>query len=100
MFKGIGLMIDGHSEDIGNCMAIVDEIIIYGFDKDGVDHDRTVRQMMEKAKTLGMHFNPTKCQFHQTQVKFFGLMLTRQGVVPNPAKTEALSKLPEPKTEN
>ena len=27
-------------------------------------------------------------------------MLTRQGVVPDPAKIEALSKLPEPKTEN
>ena len=55
---------------------------------------------MEKAKAVGMHFNPTKCQFCQTQVKFFGLMLTRQGVVPYPAKIKALSKLPEPKTEN
>ena len=27
-------------------------------------------------------------------------MLTRQGVVPDPAKIKALSKLPEPKTEN
>ena len=27
-------------------------------------------------------------------------MLTRQGVVPDPTKIEALSKLPEPKTEN
>ena len=27
-------------------------------------------------------------------------MLTRKGVVPDPAKIEALSKLPEPKTEN
>ena len=73
--------------------------IIYGFDKDGVDHDRTVRQVMEKAKVVGIWFNPTKCQFSQTQVKFFRLMLTRQGVVPDPAKIEALSKLPEPKTE-
>ena len=33
--------VDGHLEDIENCMAITDDIIIYGFDKDGVDHDRT-----------------------------------------------------------
>ena len=73
----------------------------YGFDKDGVDHDKMVRKVMEKARTVGMHFNPTKCQFCQTQVKkFIRLMLTRQGVVPDPTKIKALSKLPEPKTEN
>ena len=53
---------------------------------------------MDKAKTMGMRFNLTKCQFHKKNSSdFFGLMLKRQGVVPNPAKIEALSKLPEPK---
>ena len=33
-------------------------------------------------------------------MKFFGLLLTRDGVVPDPAKIEALKKLPEPKNEN
>ena len=92
--------VDGHLEDIQNCVAITDDIIIYGFDKDGVDHDRTVRQVMEKTKAVGMHFKPTKYQFHQTHVKIFRIMLTRQGVVPDPAKIEALRKLPEPKMEN
>ena len=92
--------VDGHLEDIQNCVAIADGINIYGFEKDRVDHDKTVRHVMEKAKALGMHFNCTKCQFCQTQVIFFGLMLTRQGVVPDPAKIETLSKLPEPRTEN
>ena len=46
-----------------------------------------------------MKFNPTKCQFKKAEVKFFGMMLNRQGMVPDPAKIEALVKLPEPKTE-
>ena len=33
-------------------------------------------------------------------MKFFKLMLTGKGVVPDPAKIEALRKLPEPRTEN
>ena len=37
-----------------------------------------------------MHFNPSKCQFRKTEVKFFGMMLKRQGVVPDPVKIEAL----------
>ena len=46
-----------------------------------------------------MRFNPAKCQFKCEEVKFFGMVLNRQGVIPDPAKIEALLKLPEPKIE-
>ena len=32
-------------------------------------------------------------------IKFFGLILSRNGVSPDPSKIEALKKLPEPKDE-
>ena len=70
--------VDSYLEGINQCVTIADDIIIYGFDNDGTDHDRAVRQVMEKAKQVGMRFNPTKCQFRGTEVRFFGLMLTRQ----------------------
>ena len=92
--------VDGHLEEIDHCVAIANDIVMYGFKSDGSDHGKTVKQVMQKAKEVGMRFNPTKCQFHQTHVKFFVLMLTRQGVVPDMAKIKALSKLPEPKMEN
>ena len=91
---------DGHLEGINHCVPIADDIIIYRFDNDGTDHDRAVRQVMERAKEVGMRCNPTKCQFRHTEVKFFRLMLTRQGVVSDPAKIGALKKLPEPRSEN
>ena len=75
-------------------MAIVDDIIIFGFRDDGRDHDSTVRQVLDKAKAVGMKFNPSKCQFRKTSVKFFGLVLSRNGVSPDPAKIEALKSLP------
>ena len=52
-------------------MTIANDIIIYGFNVDGSDHDRTVRKVLEKAKSVGMRFNPSKCQFRKTEVKFF-----------------------------
>ena len=52
---------------------------------------------MRKAQEVGIHFNPTKCQFRKSEVKFFGMMLNRQDVVPDPAKIEVLRKFPEPK---
>ena len=91
--------VDGHLEHIENCVAIADDIIAFGFSPDGMDHDATVRQIMNKAKQVGMRFNPAKYQFKHEEVKFFGMILNRQGVGPDPAKIEALLKLPEPKTE-
>ena len=84
--------VDGHLENIPNCVAIVDDIIIFGFKDDSSYHDKTVKMVMEKARQVEMWFNTTKCQFRKTQVKFFGLLLTRDGVVPDPAKIEALKK--------
>ena len=91
--------VDGHLEHIRNCVAIADDIIAFGFNSDGMDHDATVRQIIDKAKQVGMRFNPAKCQFKCDEVKFFGMVLNRQGVIPDPGKIEALLKLPEPKTE-
>ena len=91
--------VDSHLEGIKNCMAIADDIIIFGFRDDGKDHDVTVRQVLDKAKAVGMRFNPSKCQFRKTSVKCFGLVLLRYGVSPDPAKIQALKSLPEPKDE-
>ena len=86
--------VDTHLEKISNYIAIADYIIMYGYRDDGNDHDKMVREVLDKAKAVGMRFNPNKCQFRKTQVKFFGLILSRQGVSPNPAKIDVLRKLP------
>ena len=79
-------------------MAIADNIM-FGCKEDASNHDSTVRKVLDKARSVGMWFYPTKCQFKQKQVKFFGLILTRGGVIPDSAKIETLKKLPEPKDE-
>ena len=91
--------VDSCLETIDQCVAIADDIIISGYKSDGSDHDKTVKSIIKKAKEVGMCFKPNKCQFKKTQVKFFGMLLNRQGVVPNPSKIDALRKLPEPRTE-
>ena len=77
----------------------MDDIIIYGYKEDGSDHDQTVRQVTQRTKAVGMRFNPSKCQFKKTEVKFFGMLLNHHGVDTDPAKIDALLELPQPKTE-
>ena len=35
--------VDGHLEHIENCVAITDDIIAFGYNPDGTDHDATLR---------------------------------------------------------
>ena len=44
--------LDGHLEEIDHCVVIADDIIIFGFDNDGTDHDRTVRKVMKKGQEV------------------------------------------------
>ena len=44
-----------------------------------------------------MRFNPSKSQFRKSEMKFFRLVLTKEGVIPDPAKIDALRNLPEPR---
>ena len=53
----------------------------------------------KKAKAVGMRFNPNKCQFRKASIKIFGLILSQNGVSPDPSKIEALKKLSEPRDE-
>ena len=71
--------VDSHLEVIKQCVAITDDIIIYGYDNDGTDHDKMVREVMRKAQEVGMHFNPSKCQFRKTEVEFFGMNVEQTG---------------------
>ena len=46
--------VDSNLDGIENCVAIANDIIIYGFKHDGSDHDKMVKKVMEKGKTVGM----------------------------------------------
>ena len=48
--------VDSHLEMINQCVAITDDIIIYGYDANGTDHDKTVRDIMEKRSRGGYAF--------------------------------------------
>ena len=44
--------VDGHLEEIRQCVAIADGIIIYGYNADGTDHDNSMRGH-EQSKKCG-----------------------------------------------
>ena len=51
---------------------------------------------MQTAQEHGLVFNNSKCSIHQPQISFYGTIFTAQGMIPDPAKVQALQDLPTP----
>ena len=63
-----------------NGCSINDDIVIYGHDKDGQDHNQTLEKDLQHAAEEGVKFNPYKCIFKYTQIQPLGLLLSKKGI--------------------
>ena len=89
--------VDEIFQDIPQCEGIADDIVIFGYND--TDHDQALYAVLDRARKVGMRFNPDKCIFRQDSISFYGVTLTKDGVKPDPRKIQAIKQLPEPKTE-
>ncbi|KAK2705957.1 hypothetical protein QYM36_016094 [Artemia franciscana] len=83
-------------ETFGNLKGvgvIVDDIVVSGKDE---EHDENLRKVLEKAREVGVRFNPEKCIFGSTSVPYFGLLITADGIKPDPSKVQAIIEMPHP----
>ena len=75
-------------------MHITDDIVVFGTSPE--EHDRNLHKLMFQARKMGLVFNPNKCVIRMNQVNFFGMVYTKDGVRPDPKKTEEIANLPAP----
>lgn len=83
-------------QGLENVINIVDDILVFGFEEDGSDHDRAVEALMERAKQKNIKFGKPKCRFRVTAVPFFGELISRLGVKPDPEKVKAIQEMNAP----
>jgi len=60
------------------------------------EHDSAILQVMQAIQNAGLTLNPEKCHFGEQAIDFWGLIIGRDGVKPNPAKVEALEHIHPP----
>ncbi len=77
-------------------LNISDDILVFGSSDE--DHDRNLHNLMHQARGQGLVFNPEKCVIRATEVEFFGMIYTRDGVRPSERKAQEIAELPSPKT--
>ena len=86
-------------EDIKNVLSISDDTVIVGFEEDGSDHDKALKELLERARSKNCKFNPDKLVVRAQEILFFGHIITKDGVKPDPKKIEAIVQMKPPKDE-
>lgn len=76
---------------IHNLYVIHDDVIIVA--KIMVEHNVALKATMD---TISNALNGSKCSFGKTQISFRGMVISSEGILPDPAKIEALDNLPPP----
>ncbi|KAK2703432.1 hypothetical protein QYM36_018105 [Artemia franciscana] len=63
---------------------IIDDIIVYGDTQE--EHDERLAAILERALVKGIRFNEEKCEFSVSRVKYFGHVISSEGMQPDPDK--------------
>ncbi|UYV72016.1 K02A2.6-like, partial [Cordylochernes scorpioides] len=73
-------------------MCYLDDILIFA--SDSKTHDRILRLVLRKLKEAKVTLNKAKCVFGVPRINFLGHILDEDGIRPDPAKIEAVAKMP------
>jgi len=77
------------------CTAYIDDVLVYS--KTLREHRHHVRQVLVALQEAGLQLDIDKCEFHQEQVLYLGLIISREGIKMDPTKIQAILDWEEPK---
>ena len=81
---------------LNGVVNLSDDIIMWG--ESEKQHDENVHAVMDRLDSYGITLRPRKCKFKVTELNFFGLVFTSEGVKIAERKLDALTKATPPKS--
>lgn len=80
--------------DIPGVIVYFDDILIFG--KDINEHNKNLKNVLEKINLSGMTLNKQKSTFCVNKIKFLGHEISDQGISPDKSKTTAINSISPP----
>ena len=84
--------------DMPNVFGIANNILVIGYDKDRTGNNEAVCSILKWCQDVNLKLNKDKCHFRCMSIPFFGEVMSREGVKPDPQKIRALTKMLAPKS--
>ncbi|XP_026287254.2 uncharacterized protein K02A2.6-like [Frankliniella occidentalis] len=82
--------------DIEGVVVYIDDICCAG--KNQAQHDKSLNEIMKRAKENNIRFKEEKFQYSQNKIKYVGQIFSSEGVEPDPERIEALINMPTPQS--
>ena len=82
--------------EIPNVHIIHDDVVIATASEE--EHDKIVETVLQTLEDLGLTLNPNKCIFKKPEIPFWGMLISKDGVRPDPTKVQALRDATHPET--
>lgn len=79
------------------CLVYLDDIIVFG--RSFQEHLTRLDGVLRKLRQANLKVKPSKCNLFSTQVHYLGHVISAEGVMPDPAKVEAVRAWPVPKSQ-
>ena len=80
---------------IPNVFLIHDDLVIAT--KTTHEHKETLSKVMDAVRKANLTLNKKKCIFGKSEIKFWGMLFTSEGVKPDPEKVKVLENISPPK---
>ena len=80
--------------------SINDDLILIIAAPNEDEHNLSLEEVMKSISTAGITLNPGKCTFRKSEVKYWGLIISNDGIRIDPHKVNALQNITRPKTKD
>ena len=84
--------------DVSGSANSQDDMIVWG--RTLAEHNERLNKVFLKIRKSGLKLNKQKCQIGVTSIAFLGHIISSEGLKVNPAKIEAITKMPLPNFAN
>ena len=81
-------------EGISRVHIVIDDIIVAASTVE--EYDKILKQVLEQAEAHNVKLNYDKLLLRVPEVKYLGIIISEDGMKPDPAKVQVISEMPTP----
>jgi len=81
-------------KDHEGVVVVMDDILVYGATRK--EHDTRLDVVLKTIKDSGLKLNKAKCHFGKTEIRYFGHIISAEGMRPDTDKVKAITQMPSP----
>ena len=75
-------------------IVYLDDILV--FSKNDADHEKHVRQVLQRLRENKLYARSSKCTFFTDTIEYLGHVIGPDGIKPNPSLVKAIVTFPQP----